>query len=310
MPPANKWTSGESPDQPLEAAARMALEARLTAVEQYLTQAATLPATDIENIHQLRVWSRRAAAALQAFSTVLPRRRRKWLERKLQRLRRAAGTARDCDVLLAQLAAQPKRAIDDSSTAVIEHVTDLRSAAQRPIDSLYRRLARRFSKRVGCLLERVQWRGQGPLLTFGAAAREQLTPAITAFFAAADGDLSDVMALHRFRIAGKRLRYGMELFAAAFSPAFREELYPIVESLQEKLGKINDHATWVARFQSWQSELPPPAAKAAVRLLRAEKRALSRARQDFVAWWSPDRAADLQRRFARVLAQQSGSLAV
>ena len=87
-----------------------------------------------------------------------------------------------------------------------------------------------------------------------------MAPAATAFFAAADGDLSDVKALHSFRIAGKRLRYAMELFAAAFPPAFREELYPLVEELQEKLGEINDHAAAAARLEEWQAELAPPAA--------------------------------------------------
>ena len=112
----------------------------------------------------------------------------------------------------------------------------------------------------------------------------------------------NVKALHSFRIAGKRLRYAMELFAAAFPPAFREELYPLVEELQEKLGEINDHASAAARLEQWQAELPPPAAASALRLRRAERRALSRCRQAFFAWWTKQRAGDLKKRFARMLA--------
>ncbi|MGE0607098.1 MAG: CHAD domain-containing protein [Pirellulales bacterium] len=309
MSPANKWTSGDSPHQPLTAAARIALEARLSAVRQFLELAAAAETSQVEYVHQLRVWSRRAAAALNAFSTVLPTRRRQWLVHKLQHIRRAAGNARDCDVMLTQLSAKPRRTPDDSADEVCRHVAELRDEAQRPIRRMQRRLSRRLAKRAAKLLDRLKWRGKGRTPTFGAAAREQLAPAVTGFFEAADGDLSDVASLHRFRIAGKRLRYVMELFAAAFPPAFREELYPLVEELQERLGEINDHAAAAARLQAWQTELSTPGAAAALRMWRSERRALGRCRRDFFAWWTAERAAGLQRRFARVLAPDTGSIA-
>src|SRR5262249_4238185 len=53
---------------------------------------------------------------------------------------------------------------------------------------------------------------------------------------AMDRDLGDYIHLHRVRILGKRLRYAMEVFAACFEPAFREQLYPLVEEMQEILG--------------------------------------------------------------------------
>ena len=63
------------------------------------------------------------------------------------------------------------------------------------------------------------------------------------FFKAEPSNVGDVNALHRFRIRGKELRYAMELLAAAFPVGFRDELYPVVEQLQELLGDIIDHAT-------------------------------------------------------------------
>ena len=44
------------------------------------------------------------------------------------------------------------------------------------------------------------------------------------------------------RILGKRLRYAMEMFADCFGPAFREELYPAVEQMQEILGRANEQS--------------------------------------------------------------------
>src|SRR5438132_103344 len=46
---------------------------------------------------------------------------------------------------------------------------------------------------------------------------------------AAGQDLDDYAHLHQVRIAGKRLRYAMEVFGECFAPPFREELYPAVE---------------------------------------------------------------------------------
>ena len=52
----------------------------------------------------------------------------------------------------------------------------------------------------------------------------------------ATGDLGDYAHLHQVRIAGKRLRYAMEVFADCFSLSFRETLYPRIEEMQEISG--------------------------------------------------------------------------
>ena len=74
------------------------------------------------------------------------------------------------------------------------------------------------------------------------------------FFEASEADFGDYALLHAFRIEGKHLRYAMEIFAAAFEPSFRDQLYPLIADLQDRLGKINDHATASERFTSWLSE--------------------------------------------------------
>src|SRR5207247_2344062 len=53
-------------------------------------------------------------------------------------------------------------------------------------------------------------------------------------------NLADYAELHQVRIAGKRLRYAMEIFADCFPPPFRGKLYPAVEAMQEILGDAND----------------------------------------------------------------------
>src|SRR5262249_41512594 len=58
---------------------------------------------DPEYVHQLRVGTRRAGAAVEIFSVCLPEKVYKAARKQLKRLRRAAGEARDWDVFLMSL---------------------------------------------------------------------------------------------------------------------------------------------------------------------------------------------------------------
>ena len=61
-----KWINGLTPDMPVADAARVVLAARFEVVRQYLPLAAAKPYEDVEYVHQLRVGTRRAGAALRA----------------------------------------------------------------------------------------------------------------------------------------------------------------------------------------------------------------------------------------------------
>src|SRR5262249_10196867 len=56
-----------------------------------------------EHVHQLRVGTRRAGAALRIFADCLPGKLHKRTRKALRQVRRAAGSARDWDVFLAML---------------------------------------------------------------------------------------------------------------------------------------------------------------------------------------------------------------
>lgn len=298
----SKWIAVDSPDQPLTGAARQALAARLGAVWHFLAQSAGR-ADDVENVHQLRVWSRRAKAAVTIFEELLPPRRARWMKEQLDRIRRAAGEARDCDVLAERLARRAEKADGAALTAALRRVQARRQEAQPPIDDIERRLRRkRFDGRVAELVDSVRRHEPGQEPDCLAAGRLRLRPCVDEFFAAAAGDLSDVESLHRFRIAGKRLRYAMELFAGAFDASLRQDLYPVVEQLQERLGQINDHANAQRRFEQWLEEAADKDEEQAFRkLVAAEKAALRRDRRAFFAWWTAERAQALERRFDQLL---------
>src|SRR5689334_7523064 len=135
MPRFEKWLTATTPDAPADSVARIALAERLVAVRHFLDNA--LGGSDeAEQIHQLRVWTRRASAALKLFDPALPRSQAKRMKKLLRKLRRTAGDIRDCDIHLERLrreeAAVPKR--------VVREMMRERRQARHKLKQLRRRL--------------------------------------------------------------------------------------------------------------------------------------------------------------------------
>src|SRR5581483_9024684 len=119
------------------------------------------------------------------------------------------------------------------------------------------------------------------------------------FTAALAGDCDDHAHLHQARIAGKRLRYAMEVFVDCFAPPFREQLYPLVEELQEILGNINDSHVAIERLDALFSHLKVnPLAEwdrlqpGADGLLRYHRERIRRERDKFTTWLEQWRRLD------------------
>jgi CHAD domain-containing protein len=290
-----KWIEGEAADdRPRDVAART-LQNRLGAVLQLLPLAAEKAGEDSDYIHELRVWTRRATAALALYEELMPRRRFAWMKKQLKRVRRAAKDARDCDVLLERLRHKQSTR---GAKRWLEAVRAEREEAQKVVVAAHERLGRghRFARRIDKLLQRVRSRGEetagAESTRFGDWARERLRPLVEQFFGAIPSDPTDEAALHRLRVRGKELRYAMELLAGAFPDEFRTGLYPTIEAIQDRLGDINDLATAKARLQQ-KLEAVTGAAEAASwrRLLASEEAQLGQARQAFWDWCTPQRLA-------------------
>jgi CHAD domain-containing protein len=295
-----------SPDDRTSDVAGRTLRFRLAAVQHYLPLAAEKPDEDIEYVHELRVATRRTMAALQLYADMLPRRRTARMKTRLKQIRRAAGDARDYDVLAQRLA---KERPGPEANRLLEDVRGQRRKAQKPILALHRRLERedRFERRIAKLLRGIRPRGKKKTLEknprFGDWATASLRPLIKRFFKAARTIEKDTEVLHQFRIRGKKLRYAMELLAGAFPPAFREKLYPVIEDLQAKLGEINDHVTEQARLRQ-RIEADEAAAEVDYleNLFTQENDHIEHARQELLSWWTPKLQESLRAGFDKLLA--------
>jgi CHAD domain-containing protein len=269
-----KWIEGLTPAMPVADAARAVLSARFAVVRHYLPLAAEKPGESAEHVHQLRVGTRRAAAALRVFKEALPRKLLKRTKGSLRRIRRAAGGARDWDVFLLSLpGARPL------STATAKPALDFllgyafgeRAAAQADLVEAASEAGPLFAEQSEKLPARARGpRGgdEAPPANFGELAARQLGELLRAFTADAEANPTEPHALHALRIAGKRLRYAIEVFAPCFPPALRETVYPMVERVQELLGDVQDAAVGAGRLAGIEENVKAVMPKQFVRVKR------------------------------------------
>jgi len=304
-----KWMEA-SPDELLEDVAVRCLDSRLQPVMHFVPLAAKHPEKDVEYVHQMRVWARRASAAVSLYRPVLPNRRRKWISAQLKSIRRAANDARDCDVFALRLAADKKQ---PGVVRLLEQVRKHRRESQQPLVQIWRELFElgRFPRRAAKLLRKVRWRGEpAPVepVRFGPWAQSQIRPVLDQFFAAAAGDMAQTEPLHQFRIAGKKVRYAIELLAPAFSEGLRTQAYPFIQDLQERLGKINDLATAHSRINRWLELASGEDEKAYLQeMLAQEQHRLETLRGEFLAWWNGGRQAELQQLLSSLVPARCGA---
>jgi CHAD domain-containing protein len=290
----SKWIDASADESVVDVAVR-SLQSRLEPVHDYLKLAAECPEADIEYVHQMRVWSRRAVAAVDTYRNLLPKSRRKWMKLQLRRIRRSANDARDDDVFAQRLATEQG---DGAPAGLLERVKEHRVRSQQPIDETYGELIESglFAERAAKLVRKVRLRAGGGSVQFAEWAQLRIQTELGDFFQAASGNLEDVDALHKFRIAGKQLRYAGELLAPAFPKSFRSETYPLIQNLQDRLGQINDHASAQVRLQRWIDSAEGGGESDCLHeMLAQEQRLLAQTRNEFFAWWNGKREKELRK---------------
>ncbi len=292
-----KWIDGLSPEDPIVDVAAKTLQARLSAVEYYLPRAAERSGESVDDVHQLRVSTRRARAAIALYRELLPKFRTKRINKKLQRIRQAAGEARDCDVLIQRLSSESgSKKSREELERILKRLKRQRRSAQPVIEEICKRYTSKgkLRRRTEKLIARIRPRSKNGNtseadLPFRDWAPHVFEPVVVQFLAAVPGADHCLEDLHQFRIYGKALRYAMELLADAYPPEFRDELYPLIGQLQEMLGNVNDHCSAATRFQDYLAESDDKAEqKIFTRLLQDEQQLIESSQNAFWTWWSPE----------------------
>lgn len=237
-----KWIEGLNGDMNAATAARHILKARLMAVCERLPLASSSVHEDASVIKRLRVATRRAEAALIALKPCLKNSRYDKMRKHLRRIRKAAADARTCDVHAGMFASQLQNCTDELRP-ILEHVLAEtlveRGVAQEAVDEVaHRYRGPRLRRKCQALLKSTkQPVGIESFFDLGAIGlRAVIEPATEA----ARLDLSNLDNLHELRRKCKRLRYALEVFRCCFDNEVHSDLYQRFESLQERLGAIND----------------------------------------------------------------------
>ena len=213
---------------------------------------------DVEDVHQVRVLTRRLRAALDVFGDLWPGKTvRRW-RKGIRRLARALGIARDCDVQIDFLRRMLGE-IDEPSHRLGVSRLLLRSLQRRDrgqADVLAAAKRAKSSRWLGDIRRAV---AKGVLPSGDSAkqpSRALLKRGRKCVLAAVE-DLTNhqdslaepqqIARHHEMRIAAKRLRYTMEVFR----PAYGGELDGMIDSVkqvQTLLGDVHDCDLWIERL--------------------------------------------------------------
>ena len=211
---------------------------------------------ETEPVHQMRVWSRRTRASLDVFRACFPAKAFMAIEREVKRVTRALGAARDLDVMIL---AQEKRLADlpehqrAGLEAFLEMLRSERNKAQESLTAAANHLEQMgISAQFDALALRVRSPKKMPFLAMASYTidlRLYEMQAFVPYLATPD----HVTELHEMRIAAKRLRYTLEIFAAPFAEqtAFAENYtfaLTQVKAVQEALGNLHDADVLVPRL--------------------------------------------------------------
>ncbi len=239
--------------------------------------------TDLEDLHQLRVATRRLRAFLRCARPLVDRDWAESLRVELGWLGSALGPARDLDVMLDRLGSEVALLADDAAAAqgLLEQLQAERAQAyEHVVEALE-------SERYTALLDRLEG-AVAPPLSGGTATLADLwrreARRLRRTFAALGADPQDG-ALHASRIAVKRARYAAELAlhelgrpGAAFVARAKE--------LQDVLGEHQDAVVAEARIRAWAAAAAPVSRFAAGRLVQLERGRHASSRAAWPAAWA------------------------
>jgi CHAD domain-containing protein len=215
---------------------------------------------DPECVHRARVASRRLRAALRFFEDCFPPKVVKDWRKELRRVTRELGEARDTDVqiqsLVAMLAGGMDAACVPGVVRVLARLETQRESKQKEVQSvgerfLHRGTGRRISVAAGKMLAKVPEGTTSSSESVFREARERIQSRLKEFLdwesCLADPEASE--RHHQMRIAGKQLRYTMEMCRAAYGSGLHEYL-AAVKDIQQILGDIHDCDVWSGQLSA------------------------------------------------------------
>jgi CHAD domain-containing protein len=219
----------------------------------------------------------------------------------LNKARKRAGKARDCDVLLSEL---DKR----TRAALAEHLDTLKAGRAKSAEKLQRSYRKQVrAGKVADCLEALQKdsaaaKSNGhvpPQAKFGVWFLSQFAAATADFVQQLRPAKASLRRVHQLRIDGKHVRYALEIGLPSLPKQQGKQLYSSLENLQEQLGEICDDLAFAEQFRELAADLKEKQQarleKEAARYDQQAKAGLAK----FSRWW---KAASGRKKLQRQLA--------
>jgi len=278
-------------------------------------EAGTRSGADAEDLHDMRVATRRMRAAWRVFDGAFKAGKTKKIRRHLETIADRLGAVRDLDVLIEGLQAY-SIAVDEDRRAGLDPLLSLwrkqRSAARNLL------LSELDSDRYASFIKEMEQFMEAGANAASAVAtpiaprrvRDRAASEIWAAYETVRAyelvfPWADVETLHELRIAAKWLRYELEFFGEVLGPDAPRLLERVV-ALQDHLGTLHDAdvATKLARdlLVARAGELSELEADAIGTYLRSREREVARLRRTLGPVWRAVSGAPFRRALGRAAA--------
>jgi len=263
---------------------------------------------DPEHVHRMRVASRRLRAALPHFAACFAAKDySRWMQ-EVKKITRALGDARDLDVQIAFIKKYIKTQgvqKGDPLSALLVHLQERRKVLQKQVCSVLDRLesatvipTMQAACRAAATPKQKQWRRHYAGILPVAADRIGRRMAGLDRYAAYVQNPDAVFEHHALRIAAKKLRYTLEIYAPLYRRGFKKQIARL-KKMQDLLGDMHDCDVWIGqmtraivrqRARPFPKKTLPGAAVSAIapfrRLLANRERERARLYRQFFRYWN------------------------
>ena len=328
-------TSGKRASRPGIRAADTMAEAAFKTLRFHLNrmlehEAGTRKGDDPEDLHDMRVATRRMRAALRVFGPYLDAHTMRPVERGLRRTGRVLGAVRDLDVFyektMRYLDSLPEEHRDDLDPLLRVWHERREHARREMLEYLDSGRYARFVETFTALLDD-PGRASLPYISDEGEARphrvSHVLPAVLydrvagvwAYDDVITGHDTPLVRFHRLRIAGKAMRYTFEFFEEVLGPDAKP-LIATTKDMQDHLGDLQDAVVTcniLRNFLTWGTWDPPSSnARGAMSMivapgvaayLAARQEELNNLVDTFPQMWTHIRGGEFSRRLAKVVGE-------
>ena len=212
---------------------------------------AALGFSEIKGVHDMRVAARRLRSALSDIEPFLDKEPIKDIKKELKKISDGLGAVRDRDVAIGALKKLSDEAESDQVKTGIEELiteqTTARNVARADLEGVITAenidgLQKRFAAAIKDAVKNAETKK----LSFEEAAGTMVSANLKELL-----DLAPKLytpfkrkGLHRLRIAAKRLRYSVELFALCGDTAAKS-IAKEISRMQDHLGEVHDCDLWI-----------------------------------------------------------------